>query len=155
LKQRRKAQEEADRIRREAEQREQARLAEEKRKADEQARREADVKHRKAVGVKSSRLFWPIPALPGIRLSRCSPRLKTAAFLIPVSVTEALMNIKCECTDMRTSVGPHNTLTVELEDVVLSGTVNSREVLMQLDWDVVIECLAEHGYVITHREKAA
>lgn len=48
---RRKAQEEVDRIRREAEQREQARLAEEKRKADEQARREADVKHRKAVGV--------------------------------------------------------------------------------------------------------
>ncbi|HBY8816968.1 TPA: hypothetical protein MJC67_005521, partial [Klebsiella pneumoniae] len=47
---RRKSQEEADRIRREAEQREQARLAEEKRKADEQARREADVKHRKAVG---------------------------------------------------------------------------------------------------------
>ncbi|OWV52028.1 hypothetical protein DMP39_13880 [Klebsiella pneumoniae] len=47
---RRKAQEEADRIRREAEQREQARLAEEKRKADGQARREADVKHRKAVG---------------------------------------------------------------------------------------------------------
>ncbi|STW71069.1 TolA protein [Klebsiella pneumoniae] len=42
--------EEADRIRREAEQREQARLAEEKRKADEQARREADVKHRKTVG---------------------------------------------------------------------------------------------------------
>lgn len=48
---RRKAKEEADRTRREAEQREQARLAEEKRKADEQARREADVKHRKAVGV--------------------------------------------------------------------------------------------------------
>lgn len=47
---RRKAQEEADRIRREAEQREQTRQAEEKRKADEQARREADVKHRKAVG---------------------------------------------------------------------------------------------------------
>lgn len=47
---RRKAQEEADRIRREAERREQARLAEEKRKADEQARREADVKHRKFVG---------------------------------------------------------------------------------------------------------
>lgn len=47
---RRKAQEEADRIRREAEQREQVRMAEEKRKADEQARREADVKHRKAVG---------------------------------------------------------------------------------------------------------
>ena len=48
---RRKAQEEADRIRREAEQREQVRLAEEKRKADEKARRDADVKHRKAVGV--------------------------------------------------------------------------------------------------------
>ncbi|HBR1286956.1 TPA: hypothetical protein L9L26_004444 [Klebsiella pneumoniae] len=48
---RRKAQEEADRIRREAEQCEQARLDEEKRKADEQARREADVKHRKTVGV--------------------------------------------------------------------------------------------------------
>lgn len=47
---RRKAQEEADRIRREAEQREQARLAEEKRKADEQARLESDVRHRKAVG---------------------------------------------------------------------------------------------------------
>ncbi|WP_049084564.1 hypothetical protein [Klebsiella michiganensis] len=47
---RRKAQEEVDRIRRAAEQREQVRLAEEKRKADEQARREADVKHRKAVG---------------------------------------------------------------------------------------------------------
>ncbi|RWT45898.1 hypothetical protein DN619_10110 [Klebsiella michiganensis] len=47
---RRKAQEEADRIRREAERREQARLAEEKRKDDEQARREADVKHRKFVG---------------------------------------------------------------------------------------------------------
>ena len=47
---RRKAQEEADRIRREAEQREQARLAEEKRIADEQARREADVNHRKAIG---------------------------------------------------------------------------------------------------------
>lgn len=48
---RRKAKEEADRIRREDEQREQVRLAEEKRKADEQALREADVKHRKAVGV--------------------------------------------------------------------------------------------------------
>lgn len=47
---RRKAQEEADRIRREAEQREQVRLAEEKRKADELARREADVNHRKAIG---------------------------------------------------------------------------------------------------------
>lgn len=46
----RKAQEEADRIKREAEAKEVARLAEEKRIADEKAKREADVKHRKAVG---------------------------------------------------------------------------------------------------------
>ncbi|WP_248891010.1 hypothetical protein [Citrobacter freundii] len=47
---RRKAQEETDRIKREAESKEAARLAEEKRIADEKAKREADVKHRKAVG---------------------------------------------------------------------------------------------------------
>lgn len=46
----RKSQEEADRIKREAEAKEVARLAEEKRIADEQAKREADVKHRKMVG---------------------------------------------------------------------------------------------------------
>ncbi|HBC0019479.1 TPA: hypothetical protein JG864_001016 [Enterobacter hormaechei subsp. steigerwaltii] len=46
----RKAQEEADRIKREAEAKEKSRQAEEKRKAEEQAKREADVKHRKAVG---------------------------------------------------------------------------------------------------------
>ncbi|KHE04890.1 hypothetical protein [Citrobacter braakii] len=46
----RKAQEEADRIKREAESKEAARLAEEKRISDEKAKREADVKHRKAVG---------------------------------------------------------------------------------------------------------
>lgn len=46
----RKAQEEADRIKREAEAKEAARLSEEKRIADEKAKREADVKHRKAVG---------------------------------------------------------------------------------------------------------
>ncbi|HHL2825831.1 TPA: hypothetical protein ACQ431_004100 [Citrobacter murliniae] len=46
----RKAQEEADRIKREAEAKESARLAEEKRIADEKAKREADVKHRKAAG---------------------------------------------------------------------------------------------------------
>lgn len=45
-----KQQEENDRILREAEAKEKNRLAEEKRKADEQAKREADVKHRKAVG---------------------------------------------------------------------------------------------------------
>lgn len=60
---RRKAQEEADRIRREAEQRELARLAEEKRKADEQARREADVKHRKAVGVEVVKALMAITSL--------------------------------------------------------------------------------------------
>ena len=46
----RKAQEEAARIKRDAEQKEAARLAEEKRIADEKAKREADVKHRKAIG---------------------------------------------------------------------------------------------------------
>ncbi|WP_320910261.1 hypothetical protein [Citrobacter farmeri] len=46
----RKAQEEAERIKRETEQKEASRLAEEKRIADEQAKREADVKHRKTVG---------------------------------------------------------------------------------------------------------
>ncbi|MGG5195299.1 hypothetical protein ACFMPF_23415 [Citrobacter sp. S5] len=46
----RKAHEEADRIKREAEAKEAARLAEEKRIADEKAKREADVKHRKTVG---------------------------------------------------------------------------------------------------------
>lgn len=46
----RKAHEEADRIKREAEAKEAARLAEEKRIADEKAKREADVKHCKAVG---------------------------------------------------------------------------------------------------------
>ena len=46
----RKAQEEADRIKREAEAKEAARLEEEKRIADEKTKREADVKHRKAVG---------------------------------------------------------------------------------------------------------
>jgi hypothetical protein len=45
-----KQQEENDRILREAEAKEKNRLAEEKRKADEQAKREADVKHRKTVG---------------------------------------------------------------------------------------------------------
>ena len=46
----RKAQEEAARIKREAEQKEAARQAEEKRIADEKAKREANVKHRKAIG---------------------------------------------------------------------------------------------------------
>lgn len=46
----RKAQEEADRIRRQAEAKEAARMAEEQRIADETAKRETDVKHRKAVG---------------------------------------------------------------------------------------------------------
>ncbi|HBN7049671.1 TPA: hypothetical protein L3360_001255 [Escherichia coli] len=46
----RKAQEAADKVRRETEAKEVARLAEEKRIADEAAKREADVKHRKTVG---------------------------------------------------------------------------------------------------------
>ncbi|HAN6622331.1 hypothetical protein [Escherichia coli] len=46
----RKAQEAADKVRRETEAKEGARLAEEKRIADEAAKREADVKHRKTVG---------------------------------------------------------------------------------------------------------
>ncbi len=46
----RKAQEEADRIKRETEQKEAARLAEEKRVADEDAKRAANEAHRKAVG---------------------------------------------------------------------------------------------------------
>lgn len=46
---RRKAQEEADRIKREAEAKEAERQAEEKRIADEKAKREADVEHRRAI----------------------------------------------------------------------------------------------------------
>ncbi|MDX7033256.1 hypothetical protein ACOY9O_00470 [Enterobacter asburiae] len=45
----RKAQEEADRIKREAEAKEKARLAEEQRKAEEEARRSADKEHRRTV----------------------------------------------------------------------------------------------------------
>ncbi|HDL6888337.1 TPA: hypothetical protein PXL93_004346 [Yersinia enterocolitica] len=45
----RKAQEEADRIKREAQQKEYARLAEEKRVADEDAKRAADVEHRRTI----------------------------------------------------------------------------------------------------------
>ncbi len=89
---RRKAQEEADRIRREAEQREQARLAEEKRKADEQARREADVKHRKAVGVEVVKALMANTSLTRDQAIEVLTVVKTAAFLIPVSVTEVLMN---------------------------------------------------------------
>lgn len=65
------------------------------------------------------------------------------------------MNITCECVDMRTSVGNHQTIRLQLEGVVLDGTTDTREVLNQLDGAVVIEWLAEQGYVITHQEKAA
>ncbi|ELY2041126.1 thioredoxin reductase [Enterobacter ludwigii] len=65
------------------------------------------------------------------------------------------MNITCECVDMRTSVGPHNTIKVEMAGVVLAGTVKTRDVLPQLDGAEVIEWLAEQGYVITHQEHAA
>ncbi|MGX5107208.1 thioredoxin reductase [Enterobacter cloacae] len=56
---------------------------------------------------------------------------------------------------MRTSVGHHNTIKVEMEGVVLAGTVKTRDVLPQLDGAEVIEWLAEQGYVITHQERAA
>lgn len=65
------------------------------------------------------------------------------------------MNITCECVDMRTSVGPHNTIKLELEGVVLAGTVDTKQVLNQLDGAEVIEWLAEQGYTITHQERAA
>lgn len=44
---------------------------------------------------------------------------------------------------------------MELDGVILDGTVDAREVLPQLDGAVVLEWLAEQGYVITHQEKAA
>jgi len=56
---------------------------------------------------------------------------------------------------MRTSVGPHNTIKVEMEGVILAGTVKTRDVLPQLDGAEVIEWLAEQGYIITHQERAA
>jgi len=56
---------------------------------------------------------------------------------------------------MRTSVSPHNNIRAELEGVVLSGIIDTREVLKQLDWAEVFECLAEHGYVVTKQEQAA
>lgn len=65
------------------------------------------------------------------------------------------MNIKCECAEMRTSAGLRNNLKLELEGVVLDGTVDTREVLSQLDAAVVAEWLAEQGYVITQQERAA
>lgn len=49
----RKAQAEADRIKREADEKEQVRLADEKRIADEKARREADVEHRRTINRQS------------------------------------------------------------------------------------------------------
>lgn len=65
------------------------------------------------------------------------------------------MNIKCECAGMRTSAGQRNNLKLDLEGVVLDGTVDTREVLSQLDAAVVAEWLAEQGYVITQQERAA
>lgn len=44
---------------------------------------------------------------------------------------------------------------LELDGVVLDGTVDTREVLPQLDSAVILEWLSEQGYVITHREQAA
>lgn len=44
---------------------------------------------------------------------------------------------------------------LELDGVVLDGTVDTRDVLPQLDIAVILEWLSEQGYVITHREQAA
>ncbi|HFP9448345.1 hypothetical protein [Raoultella ornithinolytica] len=44
---------------------------------------------------------------------------------------------------------------LELDGVVLDGTVDTRDVLPQLDTAVILEWLSEQGYVITHREQAA
>lgn len=44
---------------------------------------------------------------------------------------------------------------LELDGVVLDGTVDTRDVLPQLDSAVILEWLTEQGYVITHREQAA
>lgn len=44
---------------------------------------------------------------------------------------------------------------LELDGVVLDGTVDTREVLPQLDSAVILEWLTEQGYVITHQEQAA
>ncbi len=65
------------------------------------------------------------------------------------------MNITCECAEMRTSVGQRNTIRLELEDVVLAGTVDTREVLNQLDGVVIIQWLADQGYIIIQQERAA
>lgn len=65
------------------------------------------------------------------------------------------MNITCECAEMRTSVGKRNTIRLELEGVTLAGTVDTREVLNQLDGAVIIEWLAEQGYTVLHQERAA
>jgi len=56
---------------------------------------------------------------------------------------------------MRTSVGKHNTIRLELEGVTLAGIVDTREVLNQLDGAVIIEWLAEQGYTVLHQERAA
>lgn len=44
---------------------------------------------------------------------------------------------------------------LELDGVVLDGTVDTRDVLPQLDTAVILEWLSEQGYVITHQEQAA
>lgn len=44
---------------------------------------------------------------------------------------------------------------LELDGVILDGTVDVREVLAQLDGAAVLEWLAEQGYTIIHQEQAA
>lgn len=65
------------------------------------------------------------------------------------------MKIKCKCDRMHGYLNSQREQIVELDGVILDGTVDTREVLPQLDGAVVLEWLAEQGYVITHQEQAA
>ncbi|MFP2422194.1 hypothetical protein [Scandinavium goeteborgense] len=65
------------------------------------------------------------------------------------------MKIKCVCDNVHGYLNSQRQQVVELEGVILDGTVDTREVLPQLDGAVVLEWLAEQGYVITLQEQAA
>lgn len=65
------------------------------------------------------------------------------------------MKIKCHYDYMSTYLDSQRNQVVELEGVVLDGTVDTREVLMQLDGAVVLEWLAEQGYTVITQEQAA
>ena len=65
------------------------------------------------------------------------------------------MKIKCKCDSLHGYLDSQRNQVVELEGVVLDGTVDTREVLMQLDGAVVLEWLAEQGYTVIAQEQAA